>query len=166
MMKLGKVIEKSTTTVIEIHRFDFSHMEWCSMPVEAEFKINDDPFGSGGFREAFKASNSSSDSRNNTWLVKLLSNTQEKLFRPATFALQLTEKVISEDIQVEYGNTFKYSEVFMGKTDTGDYVTIEEFIPGDFGKHINNNGEVCSKDEESEVYLKSQSLVHFSYEKS
>jgi hypothetical protein len=35
-----------------------------------------------------------------------------------------------------FGKTFSYKKVFMGKTDDGEYVTIE-YIDDDFVKYIN-----------------------------
>lgn len=52
----------------------------------------------------------------------------------------------------------------MGKTDIDEFVTIEEFIDGDFIKYINNTSSLCG--EESEFRKKAESLVHFNYDKS
>ena len=68
--------------------------------------------------------------------TKHQNSTHEKLCRPIVrnFALQLTRKVQCESL--DYGATFKYGDVCMGKTDVGDYVTVEEFVPGKFIKYI------------------------------
>ena len=55
MLKLGKVISKRSSTVITIYKFDFVHMQWSNVPVEAEFVVAETPFASAGFRQAFKA---------------------------------------------------------------------------------------------------------------
>ena len=55
MPKLGKVISKKSSTVISIYKFDFEHMQWSDVPMEAEFFVAESPFASGGFRRAFKA---------------------------------------------------------------------------------------------------------------
>ena len=73
------------------------------------------------------------------------------------FALQLAEKVRAEELN--YGTTFQYNMVFMGKTDLGGYVTVEEYIQGEFVKYINNNGDLGVK--ESTERRKAESLVHF-----
>ena len=53
------------------------------------------------------------------------------------FTSQLKEKVEKETL-TEFGTTFHYKKVFLGKMSDGDYVTIEEFIDGVFVKYINN----------------------------
>ena len=62
---------------------------------------------------------------------------------------------------VEYGPTFKYSKVYYANFN-GEYITVEEFIEGTFAKYINNNGEICG-DVSSEISLKVEAFVHFTY---
>lgn len=64
----------------------------------------------------------------------------------------------------EFGTTFHYKKVFLGKMSDGDYVTIEEFIDGVFVKYINNNGDICAEDDV--LCDKAQCFSHFTYEKS
>lgn len=80
------------------------------------------------------------------------------------FARQLRERLIQEQVDGEYGQVLEYRKIFMGKTDIDEFVTVEEYIEGDFVKYINNNGQLCGKD--SEIRNKAESLAHFSYEKS
>ena len=68
MLKLGKVIAKNRTTVIDI--FMFEHMEWSTAPMTVEFRIADQPFASGGFREAFKATSDTLGFSGVTWVIK------------------------------------------------------------------------------------------------
>lgn len=72
---------------------------------------------------------------------------------------------VKEVCKADYGETFFYSDVFLGKDDDEEVVTVEEFVEGNFVKYINNNAVVCRKDNTA-TSLKAQSLVHFSYEKS
>ena len=65
----------------------------------------------------------------------------------------------------DYGETFFYSDVYFGKDENDDIVTVEEYVEGDFVKYINNNACICSNSS-SVASMKAQSLVHFSYEKS
>lgn len=51
----------------------------------------------------------------------------------------------------------------MGKTNSGEFVSIEEYIDGDFIKQIENNGDVCEK---GTVCDKAEAFVHFTHEKS
>ena len=51
------------------------------------------------------------------------------------------------------------------KLEDGEYVTIEEFIDGDFTKYLNNTGLVCGNRSTDEC-KKAECLAHYSYEKS
>ena len=42
-------------------------------------------------------------------------------------------------------------------------VTVEEFLPGDFQKYVNNNGSTCLKD--LEITEKAETFAHNTYEK-
>ena len=54
MLKLGKVITQSTTSVY-IFAFNFNEMSWSKTPSTVDFSLDKEPFGTGGFRQAFKA---------------------------------------------------------------------------------------------------------------
>lgn len=55
MLSLGKLRPERKSTIISIYEFDFNNMLWSNFPsIKAEFMI-DLPFGTGGFRKAFKA---------------------------------------------------------------------------------------------------------------
>lgn len=79
------------------------------------------------------------------------------------FAEQMQGRV-EEVCKKEYGNTFFYGKVLMGKDENVEVVTVEEFVPGEFVKYINNNGVVSESI--STKSFKAQSLVHFAFEKS
>ena len=53
----------------------------------------------------------------------------------------------------------------MAKLEDGEYVTIEEFIDGDFTKYLSNTGLVCGNRSTDEC-KKAECLAHYSYEKS
>lgn len=182
MLKLGKVIAKNTTTVIDIFMFNIEHMEWSTAPVTVEFRIADQPFASGGFREAFKATSDTLGFSGVTWVIKkYLKGTLEDIVKTnqtveshtrkavqmhhlaRNFTSQMKEKVEKERL-TEFGTTFHYKKVFLGKMSDGDYVTIEEFIDGVFVKYINNNGDICAEDDV--LCDKAQCFSHFTYEKS
>ena len=181
MLKLGKVISKKSSTVISIYKFDFEHMQWSNVPVEAEFLVVETPFASGGFQGAFKATSIIEGFKEVTWVVekylesaseiiKATQETEESHTRKSVqmhylarnFASQLKEQIEKEQLMV-FGTTFEYKKVFMGKTDSGEFVLIEEYIDGDFIKYINNNGKVCEK---GTVCDKTQAFVHLTHEKS
>ena len=64
---------------------------------------------------------------------------------------------------MEFGPTFEYKKVFMGKTNSGEFVSIEEYIDGDFIKCINNDVDVCEK---GAVCDNAETFDHFTHEKS
>ena len=43
ILKLGKVIKKKLSTIVETHKFDIEHNEWRLMPTEIEFRIDKKP---------------------------------------------------------------------------------------------------------------------------
>ncbi|CAB4020160.1 transient receptor potential cation channel subfamily M member 6-like, partial [Paramuricea clavata] len=62
---------------------------------------------------------------------------------------------------------FLVEKIFHGETDGGEYVAVEEFIPGCFTKYINNTGLSSVSIESANIIgLKAECLVHFSYQKS
>lgn len=69
MLKLGKTIEE-TSTSIEIFSFNMAEMLWPTCGERADFSMAKNPFASGGFREAYKASSNSIRFKGNEWVVK------------------------------------------------------------------------------------------------
>lgn len=66
-----------------------------------------------------------------------------------------------------YGKTLTYKKVYMGRISgqTGDeWVTVEEYIDGEFIKYLNNIG--IPRGMNSDIGQKCESLAHFSYERS
>ena len=80
------------------------------------------------------------------------------------FASQLKDRLSKERLN-EYGQSFEYKSVSMGKAEDGEFVTVEEFIDGEFVKFINNNGIVCEEDS-TLLCWKAQTFSHFTFEKS
>ena len=81
------------------------------------------------------------------------------------FAQQLAERIAKEGVSDKFGESFVFKKVFLGVTDTGEFITIEEFIDGIFTKYINNTGFLCVP-EENVIDKKSETFVHFSHELS
>lgn len=138
MLKLGKVIAKNKTTVIDIFMFNIEHMEWSTAPVTVEFRIADQPFASGGFREAFKATIDTLGFSGVTWVIKkYLKGTLEDIVKTnqtveshtrkavqmhhlaRNVTSQMKEKVEKERL-TEFGTTFQHKKVFLGKMSDGD----------------------------------------------
>lgn len=57
----------------------------------------------------------------------------------------------------EFGQTFTYTKVFLGKLD-GEFVTLENYLNGRFGKHI-NTGDIFG--DGSELNMKAETFVHY-----
>ena len=55
MLRLGKLITKAID-VIDIHHFNMKEMAWSGKATPVKFNIKREPFGTRGFRKAFKAS--------------------------------------------------------------------------------------------------------------
>ena len=99
MLKLGKVISKKSSTVISIYKFDFEHMQWSNVPVEAEFLVAETPFASGGFRRAFKATSITEGFKEVTWVVKKYLKSASEIIK----ATQETEEShTKKSVQMHY----------------------------------------------------------------
>lgn len=81
-------------------------------------------------------------------------------------ARNITQR-FSAKIPEEFGHTFSYGKVFYSMLENVP-VTIEAYMPGEFVKYINNDGECldCPREDLEELFQKSQCLSHFSYEYS
>ena len=182
MLKLGKLISKKASTIVDLYSFDLTHMAWAKMPLAVDFRMEDEPFGTGGFRKAYKATSSTPGFSDTTWVIKkylpstldgiaATNQNAESHTRKAVqmhilgkqFASQLKEKVENANA-IGFGPAFKYNKIYMGRTDGGEYVTVEEYINGTFVKYINNNGVLCLTDDM--VCDKAQCFAHFTFEKS
>ena len=94
MLKLGKEIQ-NTTTPIKIYSFYFDTMCWSSMPNVVDFTIEEEPFGVGGFRKAFKSKSMGKDFLKNTWVVKkYLATAIEDIQATGQTIEQHTKKVV------------------------------------------------------------------------
>ena len=79
-------------------------------------------------------------------------------------ASQLTSS-LAPDAAIKFGETFRFRNVYYGKTKERECVTIEEFIDGKFMKYLNNTGLLCG-DKADPLCQKAECLAHFSHEKS
>lgn len=181
ILRLGRVVDNKAKKIL-IYKFDFVHMEWSTVPLQAEFVIEEKEFAAGGFRKAFKAMSITEGFNKGTWVVKSYLETAVQLIKDTgqtteehtrksvqmqylarNFASQLKEAIAKDKLD-EYGESFEYKSVYMGIAEDGELLTAEEFIPGDFVKFINNNGIVCEED--TMLCKKAQAFSHFTYEKS
>ena len=65
------MITQSTTSV-HIFAFNFNEMSRLKTPSTVEFSMGKEPFGTGGFRQAFKATSNDKESQG-TWVIKKVS---------------------------------------------------------------------------------------------
>lgn len=185
MMKLGKVINEKSTEAIELFTFDLSDMAWSTRST-VEFSIANESIGKGGFREAFKATSKSPEFHRQQWVIKkylpsaidIIKETKQTLEQHTKKVVQMhmlarnfTQKLEQElkqggNLEL-YGKTLTYQRIYMGRIHgkSGiEWVTIEEYIDGEFTKYLNNTGKLCGVD--SEIRQKCESLAHFSYARS
>ena len=131
---------------------------------------------------AYKAKSDDESFRGNTWAVKKyitssrgtfekMEETCESQSRKAVqmnclaryFSVSFSKGVLK--VCEDFGECFDYNPVYFGKTNHECVtLTIEEFLPGDFQKYINNGGSICLKDLENTE--KAETFVHYTYEKS
>ena len=175
MLKLGKVIvpEVDIATLF-LEEFSLTEMRWLE-PFKTTFSLERKSFDSGGFRDAYLAKAISGIPKGKYVLkrykedkvaeIKELFGTTEahtrKVIQMNVLARNFAQNLNLERPVVEYGPTFKYSKVYYANFN-GEYITVEEFIEGTFAKYINNNGEICG-DVSSDLSLKAEAFVHFTY---
>lgn len=71
MMKLVKRVKPNKAlSVLEVYSFNLENINWSLVPQKVEFVSEKDVLGSGGFRQAYKASSSSPNFNNAIWFVK------------------------------------------------------------------------------------------------
>lgn len=128
MLRLGKLIP-NTTTSVEIFNFDMSVMAWTGRPTAVEFSIESQPFGTGGFRKAFKATSNDRGFQGSTWVVKrYLEKASEDIiaigqtleehtkkvvqmhYLARNFAAKLKEELIASDNEILFGETMSYKK--------------------------------------------------------
>ena len=188
MLRLGKLGTPNQTTVVKMFLFDLETLTWGQVPIIMDFQEGRDPIGTGAFRSAYKAKTKHAQFSAANWVIKrylqrtidgihTLGQTLEQHTRKVVqmhllarnFASQLEKRIMKNHMQSAFGKFLKYNNIYYseveGETDERKFVTIEEFIEGQFRKYINNNGERCVKGSDI-VCEKAECLAHFSYEKS
>ena len=99
MIKLGKVVNKHSTTAITLHSFNIHVMAWSNVPTTVEFALLQNPLGAGGFSQAFKATTNNTTYSNTALLV-------EKYLRE-------TVKIVEETHQTVEAHTRKVVQMRM-----------------------------------------------------
>lgn len=175
MLKLGKVIVPEVDIVsLSLEEFSLSEMRWLD-PFEATFSLDRKSFESGGFRDAYLAKAISGIAKGKYVLkrykklkikeIEELFGTTEAHTRKAVqmnaLARNFAQNLELQRPILEYGQTFRYEKVYFSSFN-GEFVTLEGFLEGTFEKYVNNTGEICG-DATSEISLKAESFVHFTY---
>ena len=181
MLKLGKVVE--STEVVNLYQFDLSRMTWSTVPKPVKFNISKDLLGEGAFRRAYKAETDDREFSAFTWVVKeykscaldVISETKQSVEAHTkkvvqmhclaqNFANQLRQEIEKANLQEPFGPTLKYGNIYLGKKGS-EYVTVEEYVEGEFDKYINNDGKICYGRDKT-ISEKAECLAHYSYKKS
>ena len=77
----------------------------------------------------------------------------------------MQQKIVKEDVQKVFGITLEFKTIFFGKLETGECITIEEYVNGILRMYINNNGLNCVAGD-GIIVKEAKFLAHFSYLKS
>ena len=170
MLQLGKLIQPTEEIVtVQLEEFKISEKAWAQ-PFEATLSLMKDKFASGSFRDAYIATPLSGLSPRK-YVLKKFKEDQigkiEKLFKSSqdhtskvvqmnalarSFALTL-----ANEGPVEYGKVLCFTKVYFGRL-YGEFATLENYLEGDFQKHVNNTGDVYG---DSDLAFKSTCLQPF-----
>ena len=70
----------------------------------------------------------------------------KKVVQMHSLAKNFADQLAQKDDLIEFGQALQYGKLYFGKElDNGEFVTVEEYIDGNFVKYLNNNGMVCIK---------------------
>ena len=173
LLNIGKLITpKVSRATVFVEEFNLQDKIWLP-PFEVKVSLDGQPFASGSFRDAYKASVISGLPSSEEYVVKRFKKDQiyeiERLFgtieahtRKMVQMNSLARNLalqMSLDAPGEFGDTFSYTKVYFGKID-GEVVTLEKYLDGNFVKHINNTGEIYT---EGEFGQKCEAFVHYTY---
>ena len=137
------------------------------------FDVEEKCFAKGGFRRAFRARSLHPDFRDQQWVLKryinpekdILESGDETIYEHAKKQVQMHQgaKKIANEFSKEmppgFGDCFSYNDIYLGMG--GDEpVFIEDYIPGNFRKHVNNDGTVFPPT--TDVGKKAGTFAHYS----
>ena len=178
MLKLGKLITPKTDVVtLTLEEFFVTDMRWLE-PFQVRLSLQKEKIASGTFRNAYEA-NALSGIQNGKYVLKKMKENQihdiKQLFNSVEDhtrkAVQMNSlarnfaKNLELEKPQEFGDTFSYTKAYFGKLN-GECVTVENFLDGTtrFSKYVNNTGNIYR--DGSEVSLKAETFVHYTYVKS
>ena len=178
MINLGKLIPpKPSKDLVTLHVEEFSIEEktWLD-PFEVRLAISKEKFASGGFRNAYDCTALSGlkgryvlkkyqeDKVEN--IVELFGSLEihtRKIVQMHSLARHFTLKLENE-IPAGFGASFLYNKVYYAQLDD-QFITIEQYLSGDFQKYINNTGEIIHR-AGGDLALKAEMFSHYTYVKS
>ncbi len=171
------------TAVLHLEFFDVQKCYWSTSIASMTLEIDEKLFASGAFRDAFVAKcNDDLSNFKGDWVVKKYKEQSIKTIEDTlkmsveahtrkqvqmhNVARNITQR-FSAKIPAEFGQAFSYGKVFYSILENVP-VTVEAYIPGEFVKYINNDGEcmTCPNEGLDEPFPKAQCLSHSSYEYS
>ena len=180
LLKAGKLVKPSIQAVTRLHleTFDLNGQSWVSKAA-VDFVIEEKKFASGGFRNAHMAYSKTNELGTKDWVVKQYKNDaaitiKETLNMPiedhTRKQVQLHQVASNIVLQfnnrapAKFGKQFSYNKVYYS-TYKDVPVTVEQFVPGEFCKYINNDGQCCLSGDplKNEIFEKAECLAHFSY---
>ena len=116
--------------MVEVFHFDLAEMLW-SKPIKMDFIIEAEPFTSGEFRQAFKATSKHQEFKNAIWVTKKYTDntkadileTKQTLeehtkkcvqmhYLARNFSAKLKEEVIASG-NILFGETLQYNKIFI-----------------------------------------------------
>ena len=180
LLKAGKLIKptKQADTTLHLETFDLNKQCWVSK-VAVEFAIEEKNFACGGFRNAHMAYSKTNELGTKDWVVKQYKN-DAALTIKETLKMSIEDHTrkqvqlhqVASNIVLQFNNRapaefrkqFSYNKVYYS-TYKDVPVTVEQFVPGEFCKYVNNDGQCCLSSEPSkdEIFSKAECLAHFSY---
>ena len=181
LMKAGKLVKPKPVTkvTLEIEEFCMGSRQW-QLGQNITVMLEDEKFSSGGFRDAFMATETGSPAKRK-WVLKKYNDSSVKTIEE-TLSLTVEDHArkqvqmhsvasaiatkFSSNAPDEFGQSFSY-KIFYTKLNEVP-ATLEEFVDGTFAKHINNNGGFVEPATDcgyriKTIFEKAQALVHFSY---
>ena len=181
LLKAGKLVKPPQQERVTLHleEFDVQERSW-NEAAAVEFMIDEERFAQGGFRNAHHAYAQNCQLVSTKWVVKKY---QDGAIKSITNDLKISiedhtrkqvqlhavarnmAKQFSKKVPVQFGDSFHYKKTYYS-TLKDLPVTVEEFVPGQFIKYINNNGKVNlhpADDIEEEIFAKAECFAHFTY---
>lgn len=170
LLLAGKFVKpiSSTRATLELEAFKIKEKEW-KKEKEIDISIEDVKFASGGFRDAFKGIQGRCGQK---WVIKRYNEKAKtsitdvlkfnievhtrKQVQMHTVARELTKK-FSANVPSAFGETFHYNKVYFSYF-KGEPVTVEEFVPGNFSKYVNNDGKLNKLGEEARTFTRTFTL--------